>query len=366
MAKQIKRIEGLDWLRGAMALSIMFYHYVSWEIADLPINTILGKLGIYAVSIFFVLSGLSLAIVYSGYIKSTKKAIFFFIRRIFRIWPVLWVTVVFFVLLAAYNHETVDSYLVVMNLTTLFGFFDFSRYVSPGVWSIGNEMVYYTITPFAIMVYNQKRLYGNILFAVALAIGMAFSFYLIDSQSTLAKEWKDYINPFNNLFFFISGIALYYNFRDIRSKRITIIASLAVIFLLFAYIDVKGDAIGIVTGINRIIFSALSIVAVFLFWKIDYTLPMLIRKPLANICLATYPIYLLHPLVLESVKTFVKIDIVKNPFFLISFSAIITIAVSMAIYKFIEKPFINFGKKLTVSKAAVVAKPVFCPSIIAK
>lgn len=83
------RFESLDWLRGLMALSIMLYHFGSWHDAAHPI----GRLGIYGVSIFFILSGLSIAIAYDGFICDIRTSVRFFIRRLFRIWPLLWLAV---------------------------------------------------------------------------------------------------------------------------------------------------------------------------------------------------------------------------------------------------------------------------------
>jgi peptidoglycan/LPS O-acetylase OafA/YrhL len=50
------RIEALDWLRGLMAVSIMLYHLTIWYIVALDSSSVLGRLGIYGVSVFFVLS----------------------------------------------------------------------------------------------------------------------------------------------------------------------------------------------------------------------------------------------------------------------------------------------------------------------
>ncbi len=65
------RIESLDWLRGLMAIAIMFYHLTSWHITPLDSSSVLGRLGIYGVSVFFILSGLSMAVVYSNFILIT-------------------------------------------------------------------------------------------------------------------------------------------------------------------------------------------------------------------------------------------------------------------------------------------------------
>ena len=55
--KHITRIEALDWLRGLMALSIMIYHLTYWHIHEIQSENVLGKLGIYGVSIFLYFLG---------------------------------------------------------------------------------------------------------------------------------------------------------------------------------------------------------------------------------------------------------------------------------------------------------------------
>ena len=86
----MKRIESLDYLRGLMALSVMIYHYISWGAGPIGSEHLLGKLGIYAVSMFYILSGLSLGLVYYGRITSASDIGSFMIKRVFRIFPLFW------------------------------------------------------------------------------------------------------------------------------------------------------------------------------------------------------------------------------------------------------------------------------------
>jgi peptidoglycan/LPS O-acetylase OafA/YrhL len=55
-----------------------------------------------------------------------------------------------------------------------------------------------------------------------------------------------------------------------------------------------------------------------------------------------------------------------DPFFIISFSVAVTILVSIIIYKFIEKPFIRLGKKLTLGEDIASNQPVCRALIIVK
>jgi len=206
-----QRIEPLDWLRGLTALSIMFHHMNRWFLSPLDSTTALGRLGVYGVSIFFILSGLSMAIVYNSYIKNIKTAVEFFIRRVFRIWPLLWLVIIV-VVIHQYSIGINFSWkLLFINFTTLYGFIMPGQGIAPGSWSIGNEMVYYALTPILIYCYNLKIWIGNIFLFIFFLIGIYFAFYLIDAESTLSLQWNTYINPFNNLFLYVMGIGMYYN-----------------------------------------------------------------------------------------------------------------------------------------------------------
>ena len=154
----MKRLESLDWLRGVLAVSIMLYHLTSWKLHHPGAGELLGRLGIYGVAMFFLVSGLSMATGYCKYINDSRTALKFYIRRIFRIWPLLWFSIatvtVGGVLMKGHS---VDWFLIFLNVTTLFGFISPGAYVNTGAWSIGNEMVYYAMTPIIILAYNRSN-----------------------------------------------------------------------------------------------------------------------------------------------------------------------------------------------------------------
>jgi len=93
--RKINRVVSLDWLRGACAISIMLYHFFFVRKNDM----LFGKLGIYAVTAFFIISGLSMAIVYNNYIKRLQDSVVFFSRRLFRIIPIYAIACILTVLL---------------------------------------------------------------------------------------------------------------------------------------------------------------------------------------------------------------------------------------------------------------------------
>ncbi|WP_462156912.1 acyltransferase family protein [Acinetobacter baumannii] len=344
----MKRFESLDWLRGLMAFAIMIYHLVGWELFHPEAGSMLGNFGVYGVSIFFVLSGLSMGIVYNNYIKNFQTALVFFVRRLFRLLPLLWVAI-FVVSFALFfmKGEPLDIYKIFLNITLLFGFVAPDAYINTGAWSIGNETFYYALTPILIMLYANKKFLGNLAVLVLVVVGIYFAFYALDPNITLSEQWATYINPFNNFFLYACGLALYYNFHDISMKsfaNILIVISLAVL----CFYPVAGDQINITTGINRIIFSLASIALTLGFYKLEIELPIWLSKPFANLGEATYGVYLLHPIVFYATNR-----IVNDPYLCIALTSLITIIAANLSYQIYEKKFIKIGKKLTTIEPRV-------------
>lgn len=343
------RIETLDWLRGIMALSIMFFHFTNALIVPQDASSILGRFGVYGVSIFFILSGLSIAIVYNKYISSVRRAVAFYVRRVFRIWPLLWVICILTVLpvLIATGHYSWKYFLI--NITTFFGFFRPSDYIAAGSWSIGNEMVYYALTPVVLLIYNYHKQAGNLLLLIATAVAMYFAFYLLDPHLPLGipGQWKLYVHPFNNFFLYLTGIAIYYNFAHVQLKpRITLFL-LVLAAIAFCFLPYSGNEICIVTGTGRILFVLISALVVFCFYKLVATPPTWISEPLEVFGMATYGVYLIHPVVFAYLRRLLEAMSLNSWIILYLLSVIITITLSVLSFKYFESAFISLGKKLT-------------------
>ncbi|WP_421945866.1 acyltransferase family protein [Pedobacter sp.] len=340
-----QRIEPLDWLRGLMALSIMFHHMNRWFLEPLDASTALGRIGVYGVSIFFILSGLSMAIVYNSFIKNSQTAADFFIRRIFRIWPLLWLVIII-VIIQQYTNGIYFSWkLLFLNFTTLFGFLVPTQGIASGSWSIGSEMVFYALTPFLIYCYNLRKWLGNLIFLISLLIGLYFAFYIINANSTLSDQWRIYVNPLNNLFLYVMGIGMYYNLKDFKIKNGINIIILVIACLVFAFLPIKDDLIKVIVGVNRLVFVILSFVVVLCFYKMEMKLPKMLSISLETLGIATYGVYLLHPIVYTGVSSLSLTNVYLN-FVLVS---TLTVALAVFLYNFFETRFIKLGKNLTNS-----------------
>jgi exopolysaccharide production protein ExoZ len=338
--KSHNRIIGLDWLRGVCALSIMLYHLLG-ENSLFNFRQIISKLGVYGVSMFFILSGLSLAIVYHSFIKDFKTSVVFFIRRFFRIIPLYAFVCLLYIIPIYVSSGIFDVYRFLINISTLFGFFDVGNYIPQGGWSIGNEMMYYFLTPIVFIAYNKSKLYGNILFVLICIVGLLFAFYLIKESISLDNQWITYINPLNNFFLFVSGIFLFYNFRSLKLNKYTVyFLSILSIFLL---IELPFESrVAITTKWMRVIYCLLSFLIVFLFYKLENYGSFSIGIILEKLGIATYGVYLLHPIVRQYLCYITN----YNPLIIFG-TIIITIIFSLISYYYFELRLMKLGKRIS-------------------
>lgn len=110
----------------------MIYHYLTWTLGIFSADTFMGRFGIYGVSIFYVLSGLTLYYVYYDKMKPSKEEIVsFFKKRAFRIFPLLWLVTFVAIFL---SRKIPDFTNLFLNLSGLFGFIRWDKYFSPGVY----------------------------------------------------------------------------------------------------------------------------------------------------------------------------------------------------------------------------------------
>lgn len=215
--KDTNRLYNLDYLRGLAAFGIMIYHYLCWTVGEFSADTFMGRVGIYGVSIFYILIGLTLYYVYYDKMQPNFQEVFgFFRKRIFRIFPLLWLVTFIAIVLTRSIPNFLDLFL---NLSGLFGFVKWQVYFSAGVWSIGNELVFYVFFPFFILFAKSNKPLFVGLCTIIFSLYLYFAFARLNPQLSLGSQWKDYINPLNQVFLFLSGFLWVY-FSTKSSYRI--------------------------------------------------------------------------------------------------------------------------------------------------
>ena len=341
------RLSSLDYLRGFSALGIMVYHYMFWLNGAFTSDQFMGRVGVYGVAVFYVLSGLTLFHVYE---QTTAGANFsishFFKKRIYRIFPLLWLVTLSSIVLSRKLPNLVD---VLLNLTGLFGFLRWDVYFSTGVWSIGNELVFYSIFPLIMYVTRRSP---SLLFALLLLSAFThhfFAFQTINTDTSLSDQWHSYVNPLNQFFFFLSGCVLAYLFKKRQFKTVHCMALIALSLVVFVAYPASGDTVQLITGTNRWIFSLASILLCLGFYKATTHLPSALHRALSLLGEGSYSLYLLHPLVYIVWAFLLKsLDQLGYtlPFALRLLSPmVVTLVLSYFVYERFEKFFMRLGRQ---------------------
>jgi len=189
---------------------------------------------------------------------------------------------------------------------------------------------------------KSYKIYFKMLIVFLFIVSVHFAFISLDQNLTLAQQWRNYVNPLNQVFLFLGGFLIfnYFSQKENNNKLYFLLLSLASI--LFVVYPVKGDSINIVTGFNRILFMLISFAICISFYKIDLTLPNFIDKPLSLLGEASYSVYLLHPIVLAIVQIICK-GLNIPGLYIIAVSIVLTLVISYFVYKYFEKYFIKKG-----------------------
>jgi exopolysaccharide production protein ExoZ len=340
----MKRLYNLDYLRGLAAFGIMIYHYLTWTLGKFEADTFMGRLGLYGVSIFYVLSGLTLFYVYFDKIKINQQDIFlFFKKRILRIYPLLWLVTIIAILL---SNQTPNIFDIFLNLSGLFGFIKWDSYFSEGVWSIGNELVFYVFFPFFILFAKSYRLLFIFLSIIIFSIYLFFAFVKLNPELLIQEQWKNYVNPLNQIFLFLGGFLIGFLFHKAKFNNYIIIIILLLSFVLFVYFPVFGNTIKLVTGLNRILFTVLCFIICLCFYKLSLKLPHFIHQPLTLLGEASYSVYLLHPIIYKIVGILRDNTVAFSESLRLLLSVLLTLIISYLSYEYFEKYFMKLGKTL--------------------
>ena len=336
----MNRLYNLDYLRGLAAFGIMIYHYLSWTIGKFTADTFMGRVGIYGVSIFYVLSGLTLYYVYYDKMQPSRQDVFaFFKKRIFRIFPLLWLVTITAILLAKKIPDYSD---LLLNLTGLFGFVKWDTYFSAGIWSIGNELVFYVFFPFFVLFAKSYRPLFIFLSAIIFSLYLYFAFVKLNNQQT----WTNYVNPLNQVFLFLGGFLTGKLFNKIQINNTTIISLFFIGIGLFIFVPAHGEQIVLKIGVNRLIFTICCFLICFCFYKLTFKFPVFVHKPLTLLGEASYSVYLLHPIIYDLVGRFRNHSIHFPESVRFISSVCLTLVVAYFTYEYFEKYFMKLAKRI--------------------
>jgi peptidoglycan/LPS O-acetylase OafA/YrhL len=342
----MQRIKELDYLRGIAALSIMCYHLMKWLYVYEGAQSFIGRLSVYAVEIFYLISGITLFHVYHLKLNFEKRALLaYFTKRFFRIFPLLWLSIILTLIIGL---KQITFLKLAINASGLYGLIAWDKYIAAGSWSVGNELVFYFLFPFLIFLDQLKRIYFALIGIVLLCIYHYFAFYIFNPNDSLHHQWTNYVNPLNHLFLFYVGMLIPLVFKN----KITNNYQAAVLifigsFILF-FFPSGNDGIDLLYGIHRWIFSIGSVFICIGFYQIKLSLPQFLENLLQQLGDISYSVYLMHPIVYQLLCIGIrKVQpyglFPKSNSLLIAISILGTLLVSKFIHKYFETYFIRKG-----------------------
>jgi peptidoglycan/LPS O-acetylase OafA/YrhL len=333
-----KRLDFLDCLRGIAALCVVFEHGGDHSFAAFRGFTHgIFSLGKFGVAVFFLTSGfvIPLSLERTGSLKQ------FWIGRFFRLYPLYW-----FCLIAAV-------------VFTLFGIGEIS---DPhfGQHLLRNAAVNITMLQGLLRIPNAEGLYYTLTMELIFYVAFSILFILHLNRKSLQIAWAatvflaivgigvplvfDRRVPLAGLFYFLNlaiGTVIYRAWTGAVSHRalfrlIAAYSLLTAVEIFCNYVLIKKDDPVEVFSFAAVAGPWLGAAALFVFF---FMKPFRFPKGLIWLGMISYSLYLLHPFFLL---------LVPSRFAVASFltTIIASLLVSSATYWLIERPSIEFGKRL--------------------
>lgn len=339
------RLPGLDYLRGLAAFGIMAYHYSSWNFGEQSASSFLGRVGIYGVAIFYVLSGLTLSYIYSNRLRLKSGDLRdFYRKRFFRIFPLLWLATLLSILLSKRIPNVVD---VILNLTGFFGLVKWDTYFATGAWSIGNELCFYLAFPLLVFLSDKSRV-GLASFAFLVCASFSyFAFEALKLTVPLSAQWHTYTNPMNQFLFFFGGVILgkFISPTDTGTLQRVILGVVAT--AAFALFPISDNTLQLVVGTNRLIFAGICFLLCYCFFSTAHA-PAFLDQPLSRLGKVSYSLYLLHPLVhavTKAVASMVARHVAVPSIYVMIAAMALSMVASYFSYQYFERFFIKISHR---------------------
>lgn len=350
----MKKLIWIDAVRGYAVLGVLMVHSI------MGYKGIFGEeflgLGAKGVQLFYMASAFTLLL--SHHNRKNEESSFksFYIRRFFRIAPMFWLAIIYY-LFQNYGHiYDVSDYRHITNLSIFSHFLflhGFSPYwqdsVVPGGWSVGVEFIFYFICPFIFYFINNRKK-ALFFYIVSFFFSNIISYILLKNPLIPYNDtWRGYIYGFfpGQLHVFSLGVLVYFLSKEKSStslKTITIIVGILtpILFCSHYYFNISsGQEANFIISI---------FFAIFILLNNYYKLPIISNKLIVFLGKISYSIYLVHFAVVYWLEFFHFDNIFYNPTlsYILRFLIIFTIStlISYITYRIIEKPFIKIGSSI--------------------
>ena len=327
----------IDGSRGFLALFVFFHHFAifqHWKSGGewlAPNNHLMNNLGVVSVQIFFMITAYL-------FIKKIKKGNVswpkLYKSRFFRVAPLYLFAVfitIFYSTLLATRSATPEEYLLSLTRWLLYygdgfpGYHDANNITAGVTWTLKYEWLFYLSLPLFAFFINKKL-------TILLFLGMLVLYGINFSHAAIAAV---YLMPFAMGWFMVVLEEKGFTWMKVKFDTPVMSALMLIIFALALSLNAE----------TRIGMLSIQLCGFMLFLLISQgcsVFGLLRSRPAVILGEVSYSIYLTHGITLFTLSTFfnVPLSLYTLPLF-----AFVVVMLSMATYKYIEKPFIDFGRR---------------------
>lgn len=350
----MKKLAYVDALRGFAIILVIISHSSQCGINNYGylLTTLFNKAE-YGVQLFYIASAFTIFLSYTNRInKEISPAKNFFIRRFFRIAPMYYIAIAFYLWQTnswIFN-VPFSCPMILSQIFFVHGFHPiWMNSIVPGGWSVGLEMMFYALIP--VLFYFIKDLNSAIVFFI-LSIILQFTLNSILIQSPPINDinvWARFLYCYlpNQLPVFALGIILFHFIKKETGSLIIkpfIILLLSILILVHFYFDIML--------ISNFIFITIGFVS-FAYYLSKEEKSILINPIITYIGKISYSMYLVHFAVLEFMIKLEVTDILNdgNHYtlnFLLRFLVVLIVSLILSTISFyiIEKPMQKAGGKI--------------------
>jgi peptidoglycan/LPS O-acetylase OafA/YrhL len=362
LMKNTNRFSHIDALRGIAALLVIWLHVSEVFINISPETLALGA-GLYDVAkaidvgrigvvVFFAISGFVICRSLNGKITEGSKK--FLIRRLLRLYPAFWVSIVLGLFSIWWLFDKPFSWnIIAANITMLPELLGEPPIIGL-YWTLETELAFYLLCWLLFV----SRSLNNPLILFLIPAFLAF-FFVVAKLFIMPPELRSSLKvmPYNLAIMFWGGFFRYWYdnkkavlilaARKVRLQWLLYVLTIIVLIPAIAAL-IKGNVEQNDTLI-RLGSSYILGISVFLAGNLVCKIK---NQFMAWTGTISYSLYLVHPVILYSLFWYLKN---KAPYWLmtfhlsvyIGFTMVVTIVLSAIIYYSVEKPAIDFAHKLT-------------------
>lgn len=357
------KLDYIDAIRGVAATGIIIHHTPREYLSE-SVNALL-LLGAGGVPLFFILSAYTL---YLSFDKRSGNELNpvrnYFIRRFFRIAPLFYILIVYFLWEKNYLGIQVPLSAVLANLSFTFGLHpSYISAIVPNGWTIGTEMLFYVIMPLIFMwVRNIRDALYFLIFTIIASKIICYSVahfmpFYISSEITNGTDWINFMYMYlpAQIPVFAVGVLLFFIIK-LLNKEVKVPANInslglpLLILCAMFFIDNGLDEFSTDGLIPDFVINALIVFVPFILSLHLMRVKILVNRLTLYLGKISYSLYLTHAIVIHWITKIVPPFVLGKGllnftfFFLLIF--VLTILLASMTYYLIEKPGMDFGRYL--------------------